>query len=78
MTLFQRLHYNVVLSTIPRRRFSTLLRRHNMVERFRDVKTTVIQRRYDVMYLLGIQRKADYPRAMYDFEISQQMFVQHY
>ena len=45
MTLYRRLLIDVF--------FATLLQRCDMVERRRDVKTTTIQRRNNVMYLLG-------------------------
>ena len=61
-TLLWRRNYNVVFShnitTLYRRLlidvfFATLLQRCDMVERRRDVKTTTIQRRNDVVCLLG-------------------------
>ena len=33
--------------------FATLLQRRDMVERRRDLKTTILQRRHDVVCLLG-------------------------
>ena len=44
-TSFERLLIDVV--------FTTLLHRRDIVERRRDVKTATIQRRYDVVCLLG-------------------------
>ena len=45
MTLYRRLLIDVF--------FATLLQRRDMVERCRDVKTIMLQRRYDVVCLLG-------------------------
>ena len=45
MTLYRRLLIEVF--------FATLLQRRDMVERRRDIKTITLQRRHDVVSLLG-------------------------
>ena len=47
MTLYRRLLIDVF--------FASLLQRRNMVERRRDAKIIALQRRYDVVCLLGIK-----------------------
>ena len=51
MTLYRRLLIDVF--------FATLLQRRDMVERRRDVKTIMLQCRYDVVCLLGMKRKRE-------------------
>ena len=40
--------------------FATLLQRRDMVERRRNVKTITLQRRYDVVCLLGLGHSRHY------------------
>ena len=58
MTLQLQRHFSNNITTLCRRLiidvfFTTLLQRRDMVERPRDLKTTTLQRRNDVVCLLG-------------------------
>ena len=65
MTLQLQRHFSNNITTLCRRLlidvfFATLLQRRDMVERRRELKTTTLQRRHDVVCQLGISACGHY------------------
>ena len=65
MTSELKRRFNNNITTLYRRllidvSFATLLQRRDMVERLREVKTITLQRRYDVVFLLGLGSSRHY------------------